>query len=280
MNRKAEIHELLSLSEEEILRRAGDHLFVCESLNHLYTKFANDILMRIQTNNKEGKPSVFILPVGPTGQYPILANLLNANQISLKNTHFFFMDEYCTDNGTALPDTHPLSFKKIMNELFFKHIQEDGRIPPSQVHFPNEDNITNLAHQIKSVGGIEVCYGGIGIHGHLAFNEPSLGIKDTQPRKVALNPYTITINAIRSHVGGNLEGFPSSAFTLGMSEILGAKQIRLYCRSGQDQDWAKTILRLALLGTPGDDYPVTYIRERNYKVITDRETLHPPTYIL
>ena len=90
----------------------------------------------------------------------------------------------------------------------------------------------------------------------------------------------MTINALRSHVGGNLACYPRLAFTIGMREILGARRIRLYCRSGPHFDWANTVLRLALFGRPGDDYPVTHIRGRDYVVTTDRSTLATPRVLL
>ena len=92
--------------------------------------------------------------------------------------------------------------------------------------------------------------------------------------------YTVTVNAIRAQVGGNLEGFPRKAFTLGMRQILGARRIVLYCRNGSPYDWANTVLRLALLGEPGDDYPVTHIRGKEYTIVTDRDTAASPAHIL
>ena len=81
-------------------------------------------------------------------------------------------------------------------------------------------------------------------------------------------------------MGGNLEGFPKSAYTIGMRQILTARHIRLYCRNGSPYDWANTVLRLALFGRPDDDYPVTHIRDRDYVIITDKDTLNPPKIIL
>jgi hypothetical protein len=65
-----------------------------------------------------------------------------------------------------------------------------------------------------------------------------------------------------------------------MKEILGARRIRLYCRNGIDLDWANTILRLALFGEVGDDYPVTHIRNHDYTIVTDEATLASPKYII
>jgi glucosamine-6-phosphate deaminase len=279
-DRKTEIRHLLSLSPEEVQRRAGDRLVVCEDIDALHQRMAHDIAAEIQAHNAAGEPSRLILPVGPTGQYPILARLIHDHQISLANSWFFFMDEYCDDAGQAFDADHPLSFKRQAEKLFFSQLSPACGLQPTQVFFPDENNIDVLATVIHQIHGLDTCFGGIGIHGHLAFNEPEPGVKESGPRRVRLNDFTVTINVVRGQVGGNLEGFPRYAYTLGMQEILGAQQIRLYCRNGCEFDWANTVLRLALFGSPGDDYPVTHIRHHNYVIVTDRETLASPTYLL
>ena len=171
-------------------------------------------------------------------------------------------------------------FKRVAKTLFLDHVKEVG-VQLNQVFIPNKENIKLLAKTINKVGGIDVCFGGIGIHGHLAFNEPEQGITREGPRIVDLNDYTITINAIRALIGGNLENFPRHAYTLGMRELLNSRKIRLYCRNGAPFDWANTILRIALFGKPGDDYPVTHIRNHpNYTIITDKDTLASPQNLL
>ena len=89
------------------------------------------------------------------------------------------------------------------------------------VIFPDEHNIGRLADMLQAAGNAEACYGGIGIHGHVAFNEPEPGVRDSGPRLVKLNDFTITMNAVRSHVGGDLENFPKQAFTLGIGSCRG-----------------------------------------------------------
>jgi hypothetical protein len=37
---------------------------------------------------------------------------------------------------------------------------------------------------------------------------------------------------------------------------------------------------VALFGKPGDDYPVTHIRGRDYVIATDRETLSSPRHLI
>lgn len=255
-------------------------MIVCQDTDELHRKFAEDMANQIRFNNSKNTPTRLIVPVGPTGQYPILAEIINEEKLSLKNCWLFFMDEYCDDNSNALPAGHPLSFKGQVEQLFFSKLGNSYGLKSEQVFFPDENNIDTLASLIEKLGGIDTCYGGIGIHGHLAFNEPAEGISDTSPRRVKLNDFTVTINAVRSHVGGNIECFPRCAYTLGMRQILNARRIVLCCRNGCEFDWANTVLRLALFGEPGNDYPVTYIRDKNYLIITDKQTLRSPENII
>ncbi len=278
--RKAEIRALLRLTPEEVCTQAGKRLTVCPDLDTLHRRMAEEIADEIAAANARQAPCRLILPVGPTGQYPFLAERIGVRRLDLSRCYFFFMDEYCDESGAALEATHPLSFKGIIERTFLAALPPDHALSPDRVIFPDEHNIGALPGLIESIGGIDTCYGGIGIHGHVAFNEPSPNVADLPARKVALNAYTITINAIRAGVGGNLECFPTEAYTLGMREILAARRIRLYCRNGAPYDWANTVLRVALLGTPGDDYPVTHIRGRDYHITTDEDTLQSPVNLL
>jgi len=279
-NRKEEVRSLLRLTPEEVIEKAGDKLIVCNNLDELHRRFAEDIVTEIIGNNTKNLSIRLILPIGPTGQYPILVKIIKEKNISLENCWFFFMDEYCDEEGKVLPETHPLSFKRIAKTLFLDHVKEN-EVQLNQVFIPNEVNIKQLTKTINKIGGIDTCFGGIGIHGHIAFNEPEQGIAEKGSRRVRLNDYTIIINAIRAQIGGNLENFPRYAYTLGMREILNSRKIRLYCRNGTSFNWANTILRIALFGAPGDDYPVTHIRNHpNYVIITDKDTLATPINIL
>ncbi|WP_324760971.1 6-phosphogluconolactonase [Haloarcula sp. GH36] len=280
--RDEEVRALLELGPEELETEAGDTIEIRPDLDDVMDDFAHEVADEIRTNNENGDPTSLILPVGPVDHYPQLADLINKQQISLDNCHFFFMDEYCDGSGRVLPADHPLSFRREMDEIFFDRIDPDLNIPDDQLVFPTHENVTDLAEMIESVGGIDTCYGGIGIHGHVAFNEPESGVADTDPRLVYLNDYTVTINAIRAGVGGNLENYPRKAVTVGMNQVLGADRVRLYCRNDiPTLDWANTVLRLAVLGDTGPDYPVTYLTEHDdYTVVTDERTATRPEHVL
>lgn len=262
-------------------KKAGDRLVICRDIDALHAHFAESIAAEIRANNQNNRPTKLILPVGPVGQYPLLADIINGEQLSLKQCWFFMMDEHCDDNGVALPPEHPLSFRHVFEESFSSRVRRNLMIPGKQLVFPDHLNVQTLKEKIDAVGGIDTTYGGIGIHGHIAYNEPEPNVRESDPRLVYLNDFTRTINAIRAQIGGNLEGHPRKGVTLGMRQLLSVRRIRLYCRNGVALDWANTVLRLALFGRPGDDYPVTHIRDHaDYVVVTDEETARPPKFIV
>ncbi len=281
MTRQEEIRKLLKLSPAQLRKKAGGKLVICPDIDALHRHFAESIAAEIKSNNAKERATKLILPVGPVGQYPILADMINDQRISLKRCWFFMMDEQCDDNGVVLSPDHPLSFRRPFNELFASRVKRRLMIPARQLVFPDHLNVQTLKERIESAGGIDTTYGGTGVHGHIAYNEPEPNVCQSDPRLVYLNDFTRTINAIRSEIGGNLEGHPRKGVTLGMRQLLSAKRIRLYCRNGISLDWANTVLRLALLGKAGDDYPVTHIRgHKDYVIVTDEDTARKPRFVV
>jgi glucosamine-6-phosphate deaminase len=281
-DRGDEVRELLELGPADLEERASDRIEILPDLDDLMDHFAEAVATEIEENNRAGERTTLILPVGPVDHYPDLARIINEREISLEHCHFFFMDEYCDDDGHALPADHPLSFRREMDHIFFDHVDPELNIPEDQLVFPTHENVHDLEGMIEDAGGIDTCYGGIGVHGHVAFNEPEPNVVDSGPRLVYLNEYTVTINAIRSGVGGDLVNFPRKAVTIGMEQVLNADRVRLYCRNDVPTlDWANTVLRLAVLGEPGPDYPVTYLTEHDdYTVATDERTAAVPSTVL
>ena len=280
--RKEEVRKILALDTDELVRRAKGQLVLFPTLDEVYDYLAEEMVKEFAKAAKGNKIVNFIMPVGPTQPYRLMAEKINYRQISLKNVRFFFMDEYVDDEKDELiPMTNPLSFRGQIGPLLFNRIRPDLLMPKDQIIFPTPDNIANLPKMIDDAGGIEVCYGGIGIHGHVAFNEPAPGVAESDPRILEINEFTRTIDATRHcGVGGNLENFPRRAITLGMRQCLGARKMLLMTRNETTAFlWANTILRIAALGAPGDDYPVTHARHHaNLRIVSDIGTAQKPRF--
>jgi glucosamine-6-phosphate deaminase len=145
------------------------HIRVIEDRAEFYRRFAEDLVGRIRLARDEGRRLVAILPVGPMPQYEIAAQMVNAERLSLAHVHCFNMDEYADEDGRTAPLSWPGSFQRAMLEHFFRHIDPDLRPPGSQIHFPTDDRIADYSARMEDLGGADVCYGGIGWGGHIAF---------------------------------------------------------------------------------------------------------------
>ena len=282
MNRKDEVREILALDTDELVRRANGKLILFPTLDEVYDYLAEEMVKEFEKAAAGDRIVSFIMPVGPTQPYRLMAEKINYRQLSLRNVRFFFMDEYVDDEKDELiPTTHPLSFRGQIGPLFFDRVRPDLLMPKDQIVFPTPENIADLPRMIEEAGGIEVCYGGIGIHGHVAFNEPAPGVAESDPRILDINEFTRTIDATRHcGVGGNLENFPRRAITLGMRQCLGARKLLLMTRNETTAFlWANTILRISALGAPGDDYPVTHARHHaSLRIVSDVGTARKPRF--
>lgn len=274
--------DYLHLPSDELPGRSKVAMEILPDLESLYEYFARQIADEIIENNRADRKTRLILPVGPVGQYPVLASICNQEGISWKNVFTFNMDEYCDWQGRAVPVDHPLSFCGFMQREFFERLDPHLRIPQDQVYFPDPMDLDAIGERIMQLGGIDTCYGGIGYHGHVAFNEPPISrwykltpeeFRNSLTRIVPLAPETIVMNSVRA-AGGNPAALPPMAVTLGMGDIYSSRRIRLYCQGGM---WQRTVLRIAALGDVDVDYPVTLLQgHTDYAIITTEDTAQLP----
>lgn len=273
--------DYLTIPAEQLNTAARMPLEILPDNPSLFHQMARAIADEIKTNNLAGRPTRLILAVGPTRQFPLLVQICNQERISWKNVHSFNMDEYCDWQGRAIPVNHPLSFRSFMERTVFSQLDPELRIPTGQAHFPDPLQLDAISRDIQQVGGIDTCYGGIGYHGHIAFNEPPFSCyyrisveeyRCSLTRVVQLAPDSVVMNSIRN-TGGNSFDFPPMGVTLGMADILAARRIRLYCPGGA---WQRTVLRITLMGEVDVAYPSTLLQGHpDIVVYTDRETAEP-----
>ena len=260
---KEDMTRLLNMPVEEVDAWSPVKVELYDDSEGLYRAMARSMVDTIAENNRAGKVTTFILPVGPTAQYPIAADISNQERVSWKNVWTFNMDEYLDWEGRPIPEDHPMSFHGSMKRALFDQLDAELRIPEEQRWFPDPfapDAIDDKIAEVTGGEGVDVCYGGIGEHGHIAFNEsPDLmahyahltpeEFKNSKTRVLPLNPETL-VRALRSPL---YTLCPPGAVTLGMRVILGAKRIELATGG--------VIARIAAMHPPSMDFPVTFIQE-------------------
>jgi glucosamine-6-phosphate deaminase len=240
-------------------------IHIIEDPANFYRAFADDLVGRIRAARDEGRPFVAILPVGPMPQYELAARTINQERLSLTHVHTFNMDEYANEQGKTAPVTWPGSFQRAMQERFFGLIDPELRPPETQTHFPIDSAIDDYSARLDDLGGADVCYGGIGWCGHIAFWESHLGsefegdleaYKQAGARLVELHPMTIMQNALHSF-GGDWSRVPPKANTIGPREILGARHRSFWLDGdlGGGASWQRFIARLVAHGPVSEFVP-------------------------
>jgi glucosamine-6-phosphate deaminase len=238
---------------------------VIDSAGEFYRAFADDIVARIRQARDEERRFVGIFPVGPMPQYELAARMINEERLPLAHVHTFNMDEYANEDGVTAPLSWPGSFQRAMWERFFGLVDAELRPPAEQIHFPTTEAIGDYSERIEELGGADVCYGGIGWCGHIAFWESHLGFefdgdleayKRAGARLVELHPMTIMQNALHSF-GGDWSWVPPKANTIGPREILGAKHRSFWLDGdlGGRISWQRFIARLVAHGPVSELVP-------------------------
>lgn len=257
---KAVCERVRAIKKEELPNHPNPDfkIRIIEEPERFYLEFALDIVRRIKESLEAGRRLVVIFPVGPMPQYPIAARIINEMRLSCKHVHSFNMDEYADQDGNTAPISWEGSFQRAMMENFWGLIDEDLRPPMSQIHFPTSDVLKDYGKMIEDLGGADVCYGGIGWCGHIAFWEAHLGYefgddlesyKKAGPRIVELHPMTIMQNALHSF-SGDWSWVPPKAATIGPAQILGAKHRSFWLDGylGGGISWQRFIARLVAYG--------------------------------
>lgn len=249
----------LEMSPQAIREGLADRARYFTSPDQLAAEFAAHLLDDFRNALGGGRERVaFIIPVGPVGQYQRLASTVAAAGLSLDRLTLILMDEYLDDRGNWISESDPLSFRGHVKLALLEALP--GRMRP-QLVIPDPREPENIAEVIQRNGGVEVCYAGVGITGHLAFNDPLPDVHDTAyfadlpTRVVPLCEQTRLINAVTAS-RGNVLRIPRLAITVGMREILASRKLRIY----MNRQWQSAALRRMAFGPVTAAFPASLVQ--------------------
>ncbi|BBI92906.1 glucosamine-6-phosphate deaminase [Serratia symbiotica str. Tucson] len=185
---------------------------------------ARHIVQRINAFNPTAeRPFVLGLPTGgtPLEAYKHLIALYKAGEVSFKHVVTFNMDEY-----VGLPQEHPESYHTFMHHNFFDHVD----IPSENINLLNgnaadvDAECHRYEEKIKSYGKINLFIGGVGVDGHIAFNEPASSLT-SRTRIKTLTEDTRIANS--RFFGGDVSLVPKYALTVGVGTLLDAEEVMI-----------------------------------------------------
>lgn len=280
---RREVEEWLRIPAHELAAVSPLPFTLFETREDLYHHFAAQMFEEARRASEAGEQLAVIVPIGPKGHYPLLAEMVNEANLSLRHVTYFGMDQWLDWQARPIPFHHPFNLEGYFHRFFLDRLAEDLRPLSENVLFPSVLDLDRSSNEIARRSRIATTYGGFGFQGHLAFNEPPASrwtevtleeLRAGRTRVVPLAVDSIIAHAQRS-LGGNVFGVPPMAITLGMADLLSAKRIRLYTDGGA---WKQTILRILLFSEPTVDYPVTLVRDHpDVHVYADSESAASPT---
>lgn len=234
---------------------------------------ARVMIETVEEARAQGRAATMIVPVGPVDQFPVAAQQINQRRLDWSDVTLINMDEYLTDDGRWVDIDHPLGFRGFMNRNFYDLI--DPQLAPRAENrvFPSPEDPEAIGRVIAERGAVDVCFGGIGINGHMAFNEPpepgeTMSAEEfaaLPTRSLRLSRETRTINSVT--VGGEISLVPHWAITVGMREILDSQRCRFYC----NRSWQRAVVRRVLHGPITSACPASLLRTHADAEITVTE---------
>ncbi|HUX11197.1 MAG TPA: hypothetical protein VMW51_11170 [Terriglobia bacterium] len=259
------LEEILELPVDQLNKLSGVGIRLFPDVANMMEYMARSMADEIRANNEQGKPTRWILPVGPVKQYFRLLEISHQERICWSQVHIFMMDEFLDWQGRPLPLNHPFSFEGFMRHQVFEKLDPALGFAADRVVFPSPFRPDEISERIQAVGGIDTCYGGIGYHGHVAFNEPPISrwyritpqeMRESKTRVVVLGDDSIVVQSINC-AGGSSASVPPMAVTLGMRDILQSRHIRMFLAGGERH---RAVFRITCLGDQTTDYPSTFLQ--------------------
>lgn len=253
-----------SITKEQLGKESKIALEILANEEEVFYEMAREMFDEIKTNNEKGKKTVFICPVGPVGQYRKFVKMVNHYRLNLKDVYIFNMDEYLDDNKNMIFKDNPLSFKGIMERELYSKIGNELNVPEENRFFPEPGKEEFIWEKIQELGGVDICFGGIGINGHIAFNEPpepqetisDEEFKNLPTRILELSRETRVINSVGAN-RGYYAGMPKYCITIGMKEILSARKLRFYLI----RSWQSGVVRQVLHGPVTSKVPASFMQQ-------------------
>ena len=221
--------------------------FETETYEEMSVKGANIIMAQVIQ-----KPNCVLgLATGstPVGIYAKLAEKCQNGELDFSEVTSVNLDEY-----KGLKGDHPQSYRYFMNENLFNHIninKEKTFVPCGAAEDPDAE-CRAYDERIEELGGIDLQLLGIGLDGHIGFNEPDQYFVEPT-HVVTLDESTVQANARFFESEADV---PRQALTMGMGAIMRAKKVLLVANGANKEE----ILKKAFFGPITPEVPASVLQ--------------------
>ena len=200
----------------------------------------------------------------PVGTYAQLIDWYNKGDLDFAEVTTVNLDEY-----RGLPRTHEQSYWYFMQKNLFEHVN----VRPDHIHVPDGSNPDAEAackeydQIIHDVGGIDLQLLGIGIDGHIGFNEPGEAF---ELGTHCVNLTESTIEANKRFFDGNEALVPRQAYTMGIKTIMQARKVLMVANGANKAE----IIKKAFFGPVTPEVPASILQMHpDFILVGDEEAL-------
>lgn len=204
---------------------------------------------------RERPDAVLGLPSGrtPAGMYLELARRAEAGETDLSRVRAFAIDEL-----HGVPPSHPATNASYFREHAYALGLGELLVMDSEAADAAAE-CARFAAAIADAGGLDLAVLGIGVNGHLAFNEPGSPF-DSRARRVALTDESRAPYA--AHFGSPA-ATPSHGLTLGLADLMEARRVLLLASGATKAD----AVARALEGPVTEDVPASALQRHGDLVV-------------
>jgi glucosamine-6-phosphate isomerase len=211
---------------------------------------------------KQNPHSVLCLATGETPKrtYQILVNRILSEHINVSGLRVLALDEWW-----GIPPENPGSCHFFLHEYVFNPL----RLSPAQRHVFNalardeQSECEAMDKFIREAGGIDLMVVGIGVNGHVGFNEPGVD-EQLYAHVIELDSTTQIIG--QKYFDQQLE--LKKGITLGLAHFFESRKV-LMLANGQKK---ASIIARALKDEISNQVPATFMRKHtNATMLLDRE---------
>ncbi len=199
----------------------------------------------------------------PVGTYARLVEMFQRGEVDFSGVTTINLDEY-----RGIPKTHEQSYWSFMQENLFQHVN----VKEECIHVPNGENLNSeevcreYDEIIRQAGGIDLQLLGIGLDGHIGFNEPG---EVFEPDTHCINLAESTIEANKRFFNSR-EEVPKQAYTMGIKPIMQAKKVVMIA-NGKGK---AAILKQAFTGKVTPEVPASILQlHLDFTLVADEDAL-------
>lgn len=223
--------------------------------NHEEQSQAAALLMWEAVHQKPDAVITLATGDSPKRAYQLFIEKVLGNGTDTSQLFFTGLDEWVD----VSPD-NPGSCHYFLHEHLFQPL----KLSSAQYHLFSSDSskadsvCAQMNQVLASRGGIDLMVVGVGVNGHIGFNEPGASL-DKEAHVADLEPITLQIG--QKYFDGKTA--IRQGLTLGLKQVMAAKAL-LVLANGEKK---ATIIHKALQGEIGPEVPVSLVRQHNQGIV-------------